>query len=59
MGCPDSVILGNDLVFSVTTHDPDTGVLTDAGAVPSYRVYEDETATPILTGTKTRQPPPS
>ena len=50
MGCPDSVILGNDLVFSVTTHDPDTGVLTDAGAVPSYRIYEDETATSILTG---------
>ncbi len=24
--------------------------LTDADAVPSYRVYEDETAVPILTG---------
>jgi hypothetical protein len=29
---------------------PDTGVLTDADAAPAYRIYEDETATPILTG---------
>ena len=50
MGCQSSVVLGNNLTFSVTTHDPDTGVLTDADAVPSYRIYEDETATAILTG---------
>lgn len=50
MGCPGFVIIGNNLKFSVTTHDPDTGVLTDADAVPSYRVYEDETSTAILTG---------
>jgi len=50
MGCPAEVIIGDNLVFSVTTHDPDTGVLTDAAAVPSYRIYEDETAAPILTG---------
>ena len=50
MGCPGDVILGNNLVFSVCTHDPDTGVLTDADAVPTYRVYEDETGTAILTG---------
>lgn len=50
MGCPTSVELGNSLTFSVATHDPDTGVLSDADAVPSYRVYETETATPILTG---------
>jgi len=38
------------LTFCCNTHDPDTGVATDADAVPTYRVYEDETATPILTG---------
>jgi len=50
MGCPAEVTIGDNLVFSVCTHDPDTGVLTDASAVPSYRIYEDETAVPILTG---------
>jgi len=50
MGCQSEVTIGDNLTFTVTTHDPDTGVLTDADAVPSYRVYEDETGTPILTG---------
>jgi len=50
MGCPSSVEIGDTLVFSICTHDPDTGVLTDASAT-LYRVYEDETATPVLTGT--------
>jgi hypothetical protein len=50
MGCQTEVVIGDNLTFSVTTHDPDTGVLTDASAAPPYRVYEDETATPILTG---------
>jgi hypothetical protein len=52
MGCPTECEIGdsNTLTFSVTTHDPNTGVLTDADAVPSYRIYEDETAVPILTG---------
>jgi len=50
MGCQTEVYLGNNLTFSVCTHDPDTGVLTDADAVPAYRVYEDETAVAILTG---------
>ena len=51
MGCPSEVEIGKNLTFSVTTHDPSTGELTDADAVPSYRVYEDETATAILNGT--------
>lgn len=38
------------LTFPVNTHKFDTGVATDGDAVPTYRVYEDETATPILTG---------
>jgi len=50
MGCPSEVEIGDNLVFSIVTHDPDTGVLTDADAAPDYRVYEDETATAILTG---------
>ncbi len=50
MGCPSFCELGDNLVFSVATHDPTTGVLTDADAVPSYRIYEDETASPILSG---------
>lgn len=51
MGCQAEVAVGDNLTFSITTHDPDTGVLTDASANPAYRIYEDETATPILTGT--------
>jgi len=50
MGCQSDVLLGNNLTFSICTHDADTGVLTVADAAPAYRVYEDETATAILTG---------
>ena len=53
MGCQTQVTLGSNLTFTITTHDPDTGVLTDADSAPAYRVYEDETATAILTGTMT------
>lgn len=38
------------LTFTVVTHRFDTGALTDADAVPAYRIYEDETGTAILTG---------
>jgi len=51
MGCPTEVEIGDNLVFSITTHDPTTGALTDATGSPIYRLYEDETTTPILTGT--------
>lgn len=51
MGCQSTVLLGNNLTFSICTHDPDTGVLTDADSAPTYRVYEDETATAIMNGT--------
>lgn len=41
----------DDLVtFTVITTRVDTGNATDADSVPTYRVYEDETSTPILTG---------
>lgn len=51
MGCPVETTIGDDLVFSVCTHNSDTGELTDADAKPIYRIYEDETEAPILTGT--------
>ena len=54
MGCQSSVILGNNLTFTVTTHTT-AGVLTDADAdAVAYRVYEDETGTAILSGTMTK-----
>jgi len=51
MGCPTEVEIGDSLVFSICTHDPDTGVLTDADAVPDYWVYEDETGVSINAST--------
>ena len=51
MGCQSEVEIGKNLTFSICTHDPDTGVLTDADAAPTYRIYEDETAAAILNGT--------
>jgi hypothetical protein len=39
------------VTFCVNTHDATTGAATDADSAPAYRVYEDETATPILSGT--------
>jgi hypothetical protein len=42
----------DDLVtFYAQTQRFDTGVATAADSTPNYAVYEDETATPILTGT--------
>jgi len=38
------------LTFPCNTHAAATGAATDADSVPSYRVYEDETGTAILTG---------
>src|SRR3990172_3473078 len=38
------------LTFYANTTRFDTGAATDADSVPSYRVYEEETGTPLLTG---------
>ena len=38
------------LTFPVNTHTPATGAATDADAVPTWRIYEDETGTAIATG---------
>ena len=51
MSCQSEVYIGDNLTFTVCTHDPATGVLTDADALPAYRIYEDETGVAILTGT--------
>jgi len=50
MGCPSEVQIGHSLTFGIACHDPDTGVLTDAEAPPTYRIYENETPVPIVTG---------
>lgn len=42
--------MGDSVTFGICCHDPDSGVLTDADSAPVYRVYEDETATPIAGG---------
>jgi hypothetical protein len=51
MGCPSFIEIGDNIVFSICCHDADTGVLTDADAAPTWRIYEDETGTAILNGT--------
>ena len=51
MGCPAEVEIGNNLVFSICCHDPDTGVLTDPDAAPVYWIYEDETGVSINAST--------
>jgi hypothetical protein len=50
MGCPSSAVIGNTLTFSITTHDPETGILTDTASPPRYRVYKDENPIPLLSG---------
>lgn len=39
------------LTFRASSHGAATGGAADADSSPAYRVYEDETGTPILTGT--------
>lgn len=42
--------IDDTLTFTSNTHRFDTGAGTDGDDVPAYRVYENETSTPILTG---------
>lgn len=44
-------VLGSTLTFYANTTRFDTGNATDADALPTYRVYKEETTIPILTGT--------
>lgn len=50
MGCPASVKLNHDLVFSIVLHDLDMAVLTDADKPPVFRVYRDLEHKPIHIG---------
>lgn len=45
-----SFIIDDTCTFYANAHTPSTGAAVDADAAPGYRVYEDETGTPILTG---------
>jgi len=38
------------VTFAVNLHDPTDNIAQDGDAVPAYRVYENETTTPIVTG---------
>lgn len=55
MGCPAESRLEATLTFSICTHDPDTGVLTNADTLPIYRVYEDDNNTALLSGDMERR----
>jgi len=45
-----SFIIDDTCTFYANSHTPATGAAVDADAVPGYRIYEDETTTPLLTG---------
>jgi hypothetical protein len=53
MGCPREYKIGSgeNLIFSICTHNPATGFSVPADSYPIFRVYEEETETPVLTGT--------
>lgn len=42
--------IDDQITFTVATHSPTNGSGQDADSVPTYHVYEDETATPLITG---------
>jgi hypothetical protein len=50
VGYLGSFAIDDTCTFYANSHTPSTGAAVDADAVPGYRIYEDETATPILTG---------
>jgi hypothetical protein len=43
-------IIGDTLVFTVNTHNTTTGAQQDADSLPTFRVYENLNASPVLTG---------
>lgn len=46
--------INDAITFTINTHSVLTGEQSDADSDPTYRVYEDETGTPILTGVMTK-----
>ena len=57
MGCPSSVKLGKNLVFSICVHDIVEAILTDATSPPKFSVYKDLEHKPIHTGEMARLDP--
>jgi hypothetical protein len=55
MGCPSEVQIGNNLVFAIATHDPDTAILSDASPAPTYEVFEEDGTTVLLSGSMTKR----
>lgn len=53
MSCPTQAIITKTIVFTINTRDPASGLAKDADSAPTYSVYEDETNTPIKTGSMT------
>lgn len=49
------VILGQSVILDFTTHNPLTGQISDADALPTCEVFEDTTDAPILTPTVTKR----
>lgn len=49
MGCPSEVEVGDNLVFTVCTHNPETAAMTDADTTPTYMVF-NESWTALLIG---------
>jgi hypothetical protein len=54
MGCQSLVYIGDNLTFSICTHDPETSILSDADSPPIYRVYEGITGVALLNGTMSK-----
>lgn len=50
MSCADQAILGQTFTFTLQAFST-SGAPVDTDALPAYSIYEDETATAILTGT--------
>lgn len=50
MGCQSEVYIGNNLTFTVNTHDPETSEYADADFAPVYRVYQDTTTLALGAG---------
>ena len=49
------VILGQQVTLDFTTHNPLTGQVSDADALPTCQVFEDITDVPILTPVVTKR----
>ena len=50
MGCPQYGVIEQNITFTVQGKDTD-GTPVDTDALPTYKVYEDETGTEIVSGT--------